>query len=116
MPTVTYRKATPFSPPPPPADPAQFMDWLGRIMTELAATLDVLGQENYDAALVEGVALSVGVDNLVTHGLGRAATRARVVRVNADTRIWMTEPAGLDTSKHISLRASAACTASLEVF
>jgi hypothetical protein len=49
----------------------------------------------------------------LAHNLGRPPTSILVVALNADARVWQS---GASTASTITVQASAACTATLEVY
>jgi hypothetical protein len=78
-----------------------------------AALSNVLNCLLLDGLLIEDVALTSGVDNPISHLLGRAPKLWMVAKKNANSTVWeVTSPA---TDRILNLRCSANCTISLWV-
>lgn len=75
--------------------------------------------EKSATAQVTGVALTVGVENLVEHGLGKVVRGWQLVDIRGPAFVWRVEsPASsdYDETKHLALACSANVTVMLEVY
>lgn len=88
---------------------------------QLQGAVDLVFQELLKKQIIEGnflenIALNTGVDNLVSHKLGRPVQGYIVVKRDADANIWDTEAQNTMKTSFVNLRSSADCTISLWVF
>lgn len=64
--------------------------------------------------ILEGVDLTSGTDNLISHGLGYVPRLVLPMVPNLDTRIWSPTTASLNgasaSNQYVNLRCSATCT------
>lgn len=87
------------------------------IQENIARVLDrFTSAESSDGVLLEDLALSAGVENLVEHGLGRRFRGWFIADVDAGATIWRVSASTANLSRYLPLATSTAATVALWVF
>ena len=69
-----------------------------------------------EGVLIEDIALTSGVDNFISHELGRKPQGYFLVNKNANADVWTSSTTNSFPAQHLILRASATVTISFWVF
>lgn len=92
-----------------------------QVLTQLQSNIDTAFSQIQQipplrGALLTGVLLTSGQDNIINHGLGRAYQGFVVARLSADSRVWESSTTNVQPTTQIIIRSSANCTVNLWVY
>lgn len=77
---------------------------------------EITNKRLIDGALLTGVSLTTGVDNIITHKLGRPIVGYIITQKSADCRIWDNQLTNEQKDKFLNLETSANVTVDIWVF